>query len=258
LITNGLFIDRLPPLTDTPLFAFLRISLDATTAEAHSKRHQCSESHFHVILKALEARIAERGSSPIPAIGASFIVDPSQNQFVKSEEIHSLHNLAMDLGLDFIQLKHVHTADAQQADEIMQEVFAKLSDLDWSCTEPWVQRYRPASAASICKISRLIEAWNADYEAFPCCHLYGRAQYQRGSQAHDAEAREIMACASPVCRYASMNELLEEAQRMRKPSSPTTNYTEQPTTRLLRNLQQHGFHPYRLFPSAPDLFGGDA
>jgi sulfatase maturation enzyme AslB (radical SAM superfamily) len=79
VITNGRFLDRLPPLSSLSL-AFVRVSLDAADAQAHSQRHGCGTGDFAKILANIADLVSQRGNCPVPALGISAIVDPTRGQ----------------------------------------------------------------------------------------------------------------------------------------------------------------------------------
>jgi len=126
LITNGVLLNELPSLSRLPTLALVRVSLDAADADCHQSRHGCGRSDFARICDALQAILKCRGRNIAPAIGASFIVDPQRRQFVERQELMAMRDVAVGLGLDFVQIKHVHVADADVADEQMGEVAAMV------------------------------------------------------------------------------------------------------------------------------------
>jgi sulfatase maturation enzyme AslB (radical SAM superfamily) len=240
LITNGLLLDELPPVSYLNYLAFIRISLDATDATTHAKRHGCPIGDFSRIIKSVANLLKIRGKAVTPAIGLSFIIDPNNNQFTEVKEILALKKLITVLKVDFVQLKHIHTSNPTLADKTMKAVFDITRSIEWNDTEVWVHRYLPAEPSQICKITKFIEVIDAKQRSFPCCHVNGQNKYMRFVD--NFGSKEIINCDSKVCRYRSMNDLLNE------------NDHAMGLQILEENLEKTGFHPHRLFPSAPELF----
>lgn len=244
LITNGLLLDQLPPLERVPLLAFVRVSLDSIDSVGHAQRHACSEQEFPKIIDALRNLVIDRQRKLTPGIGVSVIVDPSRSQFIALREFQALADLASNIGLDFVQIKHVHSSDEAGAEAHMRRIADIVAGCDWGDCEPWVHRYEAAKPAQLCRVTRLIEAVGAPMRKYPCCHLFGRVAWER---TNDLSDRATRGCTSQVCRYRSINDVLDEAQ--------DADSLAVARERLHANLASFGFHPFRLFPSAPRLFG---
>ncbi|NQT93485.1 MAG: radical SAM protein [Lentisphaerae bacterium] len=247
LITNGALLDRLPPLASLPYLAFVRVSLDATCPKDHAVRHGCSSSDFGRIIDGIRALVDARGSHCVPAIGVSCIVDPTTDQFASLAELAKLRDAVAPIGIDFVQLKHIHTEDGHSADQLMQWVGDSAESIDWEGVEVWAHRYEQPTAVGPCHLQSHIGAIDASRRLFPCCHLFGREGHGRDLQA-GRRTEPLAGCPAPVCRYSSVNKVVtasvEDAQG---------TVLDHHLSVLRQNLDQYGFHPYRLFGAAPTL-----
>jgi len=238
LITHGGLLERFVENNASALdsLAFVRVSLDASNPAEHAVRHAAGTKEFDAILRGIRLLSACRGDAPVPAIGLSFVVDPGARVNCSPAALERLGALANSIGADFVQLKHVHTRDATEADRVMVALSRELPDagVQW-----WVHRYSSVSAQSRCKVPTLAQVLRSDAKRSPCCHLQGRALAS-------PDAYEVHGCTSPVCRYQSMDGVLSEIRSVGDAYLLALR-------RLRDSFERYGFHPYRLFPSAPDL-----
>ena len=116
--------------------------------------------------------------------------------------------------------------------------------------ELWIHRYLSSSAESECVVPMVAQVLNSDASRSPCCHLQGVSMPSL-ELAEGFAPFTVKGCKSSVCRYVSMNRMLREAARTRSAHIAALE-------RLKQSLKQCGFHPYRLFPSAPDLAGAQS
>ena len=252
LITNGVHLKRyLQHNVETfSNAAFVRVSLDACNALEYRRTHNADENDFAKVLDGIEHLISLRGISRTPAVGISFVLGDAYGLDTSASAIRSIATLARQLNVDFVQLKHVHTSEAASADQNMREVFDHCLGEDWEDTEYWVHRYalpKPSQDCHVASVSRLIGAAGHSH---PCCHRQDMTIPPQGllpSKTYNI----IKNCGSEVCRYVSLNEqLLSSMGRDANRAAHNTAHHK-----LFLSLRQHGYHPYRLFPSAPDLFG---
>lgn len=97
LITNGILIDQyLESLHD---FSFVRISLDAATAETYKKIK--GTDYFDRVCFNIEALMVERGPNTI--VGVSFLTTEEN-----IHEVEHAQELAEQWGVDYIQIKPAH------------------------------------------------------------------------------------------------------------------------------------------------------
>lgn len=242
IITNGTYLDKLAFSHEISNIAFIRISLDSTDSDTHQKTHKSKKSEYSHIINNIKQLIKQRGTSFTPAIGISFIVDPNNKISYKSVDILNISNLARELGVDFVQIKHVHTDKSKAANELMQKIHSYCLDQNWGNSEFWVHKYIKPKPFNICKVTTKIQSIGGDNKKYPCCHLYGEENYLNQKE-FTPEPMTLINCDSKVCRYASVNDvLIKDSQR------------DLQYQKLEENLIKFGFHPYRLNPTAPELF----
>ncbi len=243
IITNGTLLRRFVEANCDWLqqTAFVRVSLDACTAQEHASRHRTSSAEFDEILGAMKLLLDIRGPSVTPAVGISFVVDSQSGINANDGALRDIEKLASSLGVDFVQLKHLHTSHLLQADRHMRwlaeqvDAFGCPSQFEW-----WIHRYRAAEPGDVCYVPVEAQVLRSNGQRGPCCHLQALPLPRAGQFT-------VSGCTSLACRYQSMNEVL---RRIRQ--SPERRYLEA-LRRLKTSLVSHGFHPFRLFPSAPDL-----
>ncbi len=244
IITNGFLIDKLIDSDfDLTKLSFVRISLDATNKQLHSKLHETKEADFNRIIKNIKSLNEIRGEDYTPAIGISFVVDPSNNINFEQKTIKSICSLAKELKVDFVQFKHIHTFDSDFAIKNMAIVHSRCLEFDWEEVEFWVQNYNFAKKGKICSITKYIQSVGNNSKKFPCCHHFGREEFLDQSN-FLPEGKVIDNCDSKVCRYNEMNDLLHKSELMT---------IEKDKKKLLKSIEEHGFHPYRYCPTAPEI-----
>ena len=248
LITNGVFLDRylttnVASLTQT---AFIRVSLDACTEAEFKSAHGAKEGEFENVLSALRMALQLRGRSTTPAVGISFVLGHRHGLSASAGSVCKIAALARHLSVDFVQLKHVHTPDASQADRAMHQVFDFCLQEDWGRSEFWVHRYLSPRPGLECRIPTVSQVVGAKGDVFPCCHRQDLPLAVSGEPVA-LDRKVILNCRSLVCRYVSLNEALLN-------TSTNAEHTRA-FGKLAQSLRRFGYHPYRLFPSAPDLVG---
>jgi len=249
LITNGSSLDKLTQLLGEKikLIAFIRVSLDTTSAIQHSLLHRAGKLEFERILGNI-CKVKElRGVSTTPALGLSFIVDPESKLNFSKAAITDIAAICSRVGADFAQLKHLHTANQIEAEQSMQTIHGWcLESREWGSCEYWVHHYTQPTPDQVCYVPLIEQVVSTGPARYPCCHLYGKPPATFPTE-FAPKGAIVENCPSTVCRYVSVNRILQELAS-RTPSLVTG-------VRILEeSLSIFGYHPYRLFPSAPDLF----
>lgn len=243
IITNGMLLNKLLSsdfcIND---LAFIRVSLDATNSKTHAILHETTIGDFDNIIQNLKDIISKRGQSFTPAIGISFVVDPTAEINFGITQIELINKLAVELSIDFVQFKHIHTSETHTAQKCMLQLHSDCQNFNWKNTEFWVQTYADAKSYKVCNISQHIQAIGQDSKKFPCCHNFGRYDFLNQNKFAPI-GEKVINCQSIVCRYNEVNNLL---------SLNSADKSEQ-YTKLYKSIEQFGFHPYRLFPSAPQI-----
>lgn len=228
--------------------AFVRISLDATNQVDHSKLHKTNVGDFKHILCGIEELAAIRGShSTTPAIGISFVVDSIARINFEACSITEIARLASRLGVDFAQLKHVHLNRAETAHAAMQIAHLRCQEASaWGKSEYWVHHYLQPRPTIVCLVPTVGQLIDAGGQRFPCCHLQSDDSFFEKENIAPI-GTVVRGCKSSVCRYVSVNEVLTAVAK--------GIHAEASHRHILReSILRDGYHPYRLFPSAPDLF----
>jgi wyosine [tRNA(Phe)-imidazoG37] synthetase (radical SAM superfamily) len=249
LITNGV---RLAPFIDANLrwmdaVAFIRVSLDACTPTSYAERHRAKASDFSAVLKAVSSLLVLRGTGTTPAIGLSFLVDNDSGLNATVADATAVSKLCAELGVDFVQLKHAHTQHATEANATMTQLHEWCKHLDWGRTQVWAHRYVSPNRGSLCAVPTVAQLIGASGSRYPCCHLQHLPATIDASSTQELDSFTVHDCPSPACRHATLNELILDLG-----AYPSIH--RRALCRLRGSLEAHGFHPYRLFPSAPELY----
>jgi len=247
VITNGVFLDKFLHANEDCFrsLAFLRVSLDAHSAPRYEQIHAARPGDYQRVLGALRSAVQQRGDSPTPAIGISFVVDPSDDLNCRRDDFEAIDCIASTIGVDFVQVKHVQTVEQRAADSVMLKISELLTQIPKGEHEWWVHRYLSSPADTNCAVPLLAQVLRSDGKRSPCCHLQ-HLDVQDPSDALGLSPFRVTGCRSAVCRYVSMNYLLKVLEQC------GTEYVKA-LERLKLSLERDGFHPYRLFPSTPDL-----
>jgi len=252
LITNGVFLDKFLSANEDCFqkLAFLRISLDAYSASRYESLHAARPGDFERVLCALRRAVQLRSSSLRPAIGVSFVVDSFDGLNCSPKDFEAIDCLAAAAGIDFVQVKHVHTIEQVAADSAMLRIGELLAKLPRQQHEWWVHRYLSSPADTECAVPLVAQVLRSDGKRSPCCHLQ-HFDVQEPAGSRGLSPFRVAGCHSAVCRYVSMNGLLKVLEE------GGTAYLDA-LRRLKVSLEQDGFHPYRLFPSSPDLISSSS
>lgn len=249
LITNGLLLGKVHGHLQSRIrhLGFVRVSLDATTPDLYRHAHKTKSSDFHRVISALQDLLEMRGTSPTPAIGISFIVDPVRQINASPGAIEDIARLSATLGVDFAQIKHVHTSDAVSAENFMKKVHLWcLASSAWGQTEFWIHHYDISMPNLACHVPRLSQVLGASGDRYPCCHRFGDKSFYDDTP-FDSLGKSAVECLAPICRHKSVNDAV--IQSMGNHADRRALLEE-----LQASIKRDGFHPYRLFPSAPNLF----
>jgi sulfatase maturation enzyme AslB (radical SAM superfamily) len=246
VITNGVLLERFVEANQRNMsaMAFLRVSLDTTTAEDHARLHKTSAEDFQRIRRGIRYAIDRRATSPTPAIGVSFIVDVESGLNATECHLREVDAFAADLGVDFVQMKHRHTANRSAADSAMIACGRIVNDLPPQRHDWWVHRFVAPEPDVVCVVPTTAQVLRSDGRLAPCCHL--QHVPLPSIDARTLPLFVVEECPSPACRYASVNNVLASA------TARTDDYVAA-LGRLRHSLKKDGFHPYRLYPSAPLL-----
>ena len=99
IFTNGYLIDRYEE--ELLNFAYVRISLDAGTAETHSKLHAVKENHFPKIIQNVEKLIKNKKENS-PTVGFQFATHQDN-----IDELELAVKIAREIGVDYLSVKPV-------------------------------------------------------------------------------------------------------------------------------------------------------
>lgn len=229
LVTNGGLMEGETSETIAETCKFVRISLDAATAETHNTVHRPKnrvKDNFNEIVNNIR-RLVElrRNREGKFTIGIAFLVHPF-NYF----EIHDVAILAKGLGVDYIQLRPVFVPGAQPLINIWDLVRKTM----WNAMEltddkfkvfPILHRFdemtRVERAFESCQGHALLGVVGADSNVYLCCQLRGNPEFSFGSLKkesffeiwHGKQRQEVMKRINlekcPPCRYTKYNELLD-------------------------------------------------
>ncbi|QSB02016.1 radical SAM protein [Methylomonas sp. EFPC1] len=245
IITNGVNSTAIQEGVDIKRLAFLRVSIDCLDRKMYTALHNCNKDHFYNLIENIECISKEKGHSPLPAFGISFIVDGDSGLNATEEDLEIIRRFTLDKNIDFVQFKHLHTSDKKQAEITMQALHDKLKKMYWKDTEFWVQKYLTPRPEKNCRVTEIIQSVGGENQRFPCCHLFGDSNHFP-QDSFQPEGKVIENCNSRVCRYLSINDILNEIRYQDK-------YIEA-EKKLVVSLEKYGFHPYRFFPTAPNLY----
>lgn len=248
VVTNGVFLDRFLNANEkfVDAIAFVRVSLDAYTPAGHEVLHQARPGDFGRILEAIRELVRTRGHSRTPAVGCSFLIDAASGLNSTTQDFESINLLAEELGVDFVQIKHTHSQHQDLAEAEMVNAGGILNRLPKRHHQWWIHRYLDSRGETRCLVPEVAQVLRSDGRRSACCHLQRFALEESDSSVEGFSAFSVTGCSSDACRYVSMNRLLQTLERGESERVASLE-------RLKLSLEIHGFHPYRLFPSSPDL-----
>lgn len=231
LVTNGRRLDgdRLDAITRGA--TFVRVSLDAGTAQSHQLLHATSMPEFERILSNMQAL---RRKAPALTIGASMCIFD-----VNRHEMALLARRVRDVGANYLEVRPVFATEwrgggfsnplsaemVQEAREAL-ETAKTLNTADFRVIG-MIHRFDQVTDRSKpyekCHIGPLTTVINADGYIYHCCIQRGMPAFRAGSVLNrpftevwmNAQQREMQASIDvskcPPCRYDGYNRLIEEA-----------------------------------------------
>jgi len=160
LITNGVLLDRVNCLDS---FYFIRISLDAATAETYKKIK--GKPMFYEVLANVDRAVIRTKGSDKTVIGLSFVVC-EQNK----KEVEKMPQLAKDFGVNYLQIKPAW---------IDGDIFNGYEDV-LGQENVILMRRQKARDHSSCQIAGYVGIVNADGSVYFCCQHRGNPYFQLG------------------------------------------------------------------------------
>lgn len=170
LITNGSMLHSFSEEL-IQRFVYIRVSLDAGSAQTHAKVKGCSEGFYPRILKALERAVALK--APGQSIGVSFIVSTDTK-----DEVYAAAVQCKATGVDNIQVKPIVMRDWQAEYLDISDQLKKIETLSedgrfkvYATKMEGRDPKGPKRQYLFCKASRLIGAIAATGDVLFCCRL---------------------------------------------------------------------------------------
>ena len=174
LVTNG---TRLGGLKQPFRFEFIRVSLDAATAETYQRIK--GRDSFQTVVDNVAALVEAKASAATAktTIGLSYVVNPG-NVF----EVEKAKDLAALIGVDYIQFKPALMANGQ-----VYPGFENISSLRDNVI--LTGRHR-AEDSFPCQIAHLVGIVGANANVYYCCQTRGNKKFALGSL-HEESLRSI-------------------------------------------------------------------
>src|SRR6185436_2780554 len=209
---------------------FVRVSLDAGTAETHQFTHGTKTPQFHAILANIAAT---RAKSERLTIGASFCV-MDQNW----KEVYAAAKAVKDAGGNYLEVRPVYPTDWRgdgfvpdltHVDEARTEILHARAHLDTATFRVigMVERFDAVAAPQKdfekCRTGALTTVIGADGRIWWCCVQRGQEFFNTASVLHQSfqdawreamdkrmsERIDLSKC--PRCRYTGLNVVLQDA-----------------------------------------------
>jgi len=236
VVTNGVGLQGAAADQIAKHATFVRVSLDAGSADTHQITHRTSRLEFHKILDNLQHVRAKALAYGHPlTIGASFCV-----QRVNWREIYQAGQLVKEHGGDYLEVRPTFPTewrgdgwDDQLSEEDVAAAKAELLHAQTHLNDATfqviglVQRFdalhQPAKGYAQCRIGPLMTVIGADQSLWHCCVQRGQEPFKVGTLvgqsfkeawASTLEKRmheQIDVTACPRCRYDGFNTLIEQA-----------------------------------------------
>ena len=169
---------------------YLRVSLDAGSAEIYKQTHGMDEKAFNKVIENIKKmnKMRKELNKPI-VIGAGFLVGPHT-----LDGIYPAAKLYKEIGLDYIRIrpffdgfgiKRLNEGEQKKA-EIEFKRCLELKDSSFNVTYPahrieWMGDYTRVRPFKKCNIHFFETVITANQEVYPCCHLSGIKKYCFGS-----------------------------------------------------------------------------
>jgi MoaA/NifB/PqqE/SkfB family radical SAM enzyme len=230
VVTNGFALKGAAQDVIAKHAKFVRVSLDAGTAETHRYTHGTATDQFHAIIANIAAT---RAKSPTLTIGASFCM-MEQNY----KELYAAAKLLKDVGASYIECRPTYPTDWRgdgwghaltSIEEARTEILHARHHLDGDGFRVigMVDRFdaltAPKKEFSQCRTGALTTVIGADGRIWWCCVQRGQEFFNTASVLHQpfseawreamdkrmSERIDLATC--PRCRYDSLNFVLSEA-----------------------------------------------
>lgn len=240
LVTNGYLLPRVTGLIAHSEHArFVRVSLDAATAETHRQMHRPKSPQFHEIVANMRALIdtARGAKRALPlVVGASFCVTTAN-----WHQILDAARLVKDIGGSYLEVRPTYPTtwrndgwDDKLTPSQLEAAVAALESAKTDLNDGSFQvvgmldRFRsladPSKGYTRCQIGPLMGVLGADGRLWHCCVQRGQDMFDMGSvldvtfadawrraqERRMAELIDVGKC--PRCRYDNYNRLIEGLQ----------------------------------------------
>ena len=232
VVTNGRLLIGEARKAIAELATFVRISLDAGTAQTHQLLHATHKPEFLSILANLQATRELAGGRL--TIGAAFCVFD-----VNVDEIEMAARLVQQSGGNYLEVRPVFPtewrgggfaralsdANVERAQAALEQARDQTETPDFKIIG-MIQRFNALRGADKgftgCHIGPLTTVINADGYIYHCCIQRGMPNFRAGSVLHESfkdvwwnaqhqqMVSEINVAKCPPCRYAQYNRLIEQ------------------------------------------------
>lgn len=187
LITNGISVNNEGFLDEVfPLMRWVRVSLDAGSAEIYKASHGMGAGAFQKVVDNIRLLVAARDRNKLPvSIGISFLTSLKTKQDMLNAAV-----IAKGIGVDYLQLKpmQIHTGqwryeyeDPQYVRETEEEISA-LQTPEFRVFFPKKEFYdmQAWKSAEYCHGQQFSTSIAADGNLYACCHFKGNPDYVIG------------------------------------------------------------------------------
>lgn len=216
VLTNGTVMD-VERMVKT--FSYVRLSLDAVTAELYNQlKHPVVDGMFEKVKENAKKLVEMRGKKDKPHIGLKFLVMKDNLGYI-SEAV----KIAMDLKVDYIQFKRVHSSAfelTKKDEEEAERILALCKESDRIAV---VGGVRKIILKSKCFMAPIHVVMDSDGNIYVCCYFEGRDLkignvFENrfldvwGSEKHKRiiGGIDINECNKVDCRWARFNEFMGE------------------------------------------------
>lgn len=185
IVTNGskLTDESIKLIKDNVMW--IRISMDAATAETHRKIHRTGGFDFERRLDNIERLVL--GKPDTLTVGISFIITPDN-----LDEIEAAANLYADMGVNHIRFSWMYDKQGtagltlEQIDYIGILIPRLQTELDTDDFKVFneqnrIQLYTARNEFKTCHFQRFVMAIGADSGCYPCCIMKYNEKFQYGN-----------------------------------------------------------------------------
>lgn len=236
VVTNGVLLRGAVAEQIARHATFVRVSLDAGSAETHQITHRTSKLELHLILDQMQhVRAKADAFGHALTIGASFCV-----QRVNYRELYQAGQLVKEHGGDYLEVRPTFPTDwrgdgwnDQLTEEEVEQARAELIHAQTHLNDGrfkvigMIPRFEALPATyrkpyAQCRIGPLMTVIGADQALYHCCVQRGQAAFHLGSLADrsfaeawaEAQARQmhtqIDVTRCPRCRYDGFNTIVQD------------------------------------------------